>query len=176
MLQPLPVGGFRWMLDNELDGLVNRLQLPVDHANHVGVDNELGYILEVDLDYPASLHDEHNDFPMAPEKVRITESMLSEYCRTFDDVEFKPSEKLVPNLNKKTQYVIHYRNLQLYVRLGMVVSKVHRVLEFRQKDWMSQYINLNTSLRKKAESTFEKDFFKLMNNAVYGNLILIYLF
>lgn len=77
-------------------------------------------------------------------------------------------EKLVPNLMDKKKYVVHYKNLQLYLKLGMKIKKIHRILEFDEKPWMEPYIRLNTELRKKAKSSFEKDFFKLMNNSVFG--------
>lgn len=73
MKQPLPVGGFRWVPDDQHKHLIDRILLSSDHPNHVGVDNDVGYILEVDLEYPAGLHDNHNDLPLAPEKVRIVE-------------------------------------------------------------------------------------------------------
>jgi len=76
--------------------------------------------------------------------------------------------KLVPKLRKKERYIIHYRNLKLYQSLGMQVTKIHRALKFRQEAWTAPYIQLNTDLRIKATSEFEKDFFKLMNNSVYG--------
>jgi len=74
--------------------------------------------------------------------------------------------KLVPNMRKKERYIIHYRNLKLYQSLSMQVTKIHRALKFRQEAWMAPW--LNTDLRAKATSEFEKDFFKLMNNSVYG--------
>ena len=77
-------------------------------------------------------------------------------------------EKLVPNLMGKSRYVLHYRNLQLYLLLGMKITKVHKVLEFQQSPWMQPYIQKNTQLRTQAKNDFEKDFFKLMNNAVFG--------
>ncbi|MEW8688825.1 MAG: hypothetical protein AB2556_23655, partial [Candidatus Thiodiazotropha sp.] len=76
--------------------------------------------------------------------------------------------KLVPNLRNKDRYVLHYRNLQLYMSLGMRLTKVHRALRFEQSPWMEPYIRMNTELRKKATSDFEKDLYKLMNNSVFG--------
>ena len=76
--------------------------------------------------------------------------------------------KLIPNLGNKTNYVAHYRNLQLYLPLGMKLTKIHRVLKFKQSDWMKKYINFNTEKRADAENSFEKDFLKLMINSVYG--------
>ena len=77
-------------------------------------------------------------------------------------------EELVPNLYNKDRYVLHYRNLQLYMSLGMRLAKVHRALRFDQSPWMEPYIRMNTGLRKKAASDFEKDLYKLMNNSVFG--------
>ena len=80
---------------------------------------------------------------------------------------FTDCVKLVPNLRLKEKYVLHYRNLKLYNELGMQVTKIHRVIKFRQEAWMAPYIEMNTKLRAKATSDFEKDFFKLANNAVF---------
>ena len=128
-------------------------------------------ILEVDLEYPEELHNIHNDYPLAPEKVKVTESMLSEYCQTISEkygISTGLVHKLIPTLSKKEKYVLHYRNLQLYIDLGLKVTKVHRVLEFNQSPWLKQYIDFNTEKCKNAKNAFEKDFFKLMNNSVFG--------
>ena len=159
MKQLLPMGEFQWA-NPELDEV---LTTPDDAPE--------GYVLEVDLDYPEHLHDAHNDHPLAPEAISVPEQWLSDYQRTLVNElggKFTACTKLVPNLRKKERYIIHYRNLKLYQSLGMQVTKIHRVLKFRQEAWMAPYIQLNTDLRSKATSEFEKDFFKLMNNSVFG--------
>jgi len=163
MKQPLPVGGFRWLRDDEFDvNVVDGKDLRTIHSH-----DPTGYILEVDLEYPSGLHPAHNDFPLAPEKLEVTSDMLSEYCRSFNLKQIK-CQKLIPNLQNKTKYVLHYRTLQLYVQLGLVVTRVYRVLSFTQLAWMASYIDLNTRMRQAATSEFEKNFYKLANNSVYG--------
>ena len=134
-------------------------------------DSNKGLILEVDLEYPQELHDLHNDYPLAPEKVKVNKDDLSEYCKSISK-EYGIStglvSKLIPTLSKKEKYVLHYRNLQLYIDLGLKMTKVHRALEFNQSPWLKQYIDFNTEKRKNAKNAFKKDFFKLMNNSVFG--------
>ena len=134
-------------------------------------DSEKGLILEVDLEYPKELHDLHNSYPLAPEQIKVQKNMLSNYCKQIAEkyhISTGLATKLIPTLNKKERYVLHYRNLQLYIDLGLKVSKIHRVLEFNQSPWLKKYIDFNTQKRKYAKNAFEKDFFKLLNNAVFG--------
>ncbi|XP_054256909.1 uncharacterized protein LOC128981938 [Macrosteles quadrilineatus] len=141
MSQAMPFGDFRWRKDTE----INVLDISDDAAT--------GYILEVDLEYPEEIHDHHADFPLAPHHMIPPGSKIP---------------KLVTTLYDRSRYVVHYRNLKQYLNLGMKLKNIHRVLEFSQKPWMKPYIDLNTNMRTKAKNKFEIDFYKLMNNAVFG--------
>ena len=119
-------------------------------------------MLEVDLEYPDELHDLHNDYPFAPEKIEINYDMLSDYWKEISgkySIKVGEVKKLVPNLDNKTKYVVHYRNLKLYLSLGIKLTKVHRVLKFKQSDWLKKYIDFNTNKRKNGANSFEKYFF-----------------
>ena len=162
MSQYLPTGNFKWMSKKKIDQL--------DLAKYRD-DSKRGLILEVDLEYNKELHDSHNEYPLASEKVRVTEDMLSNYCKKIAakyNISTGHVSKLIPTLRNKEKYVLHYRNLQLYLDLGLKIKKVHRVLKFNQSPWLKQYIDFNTEKRKNAKNAFEKDFFKLMNNSVFG--------
>ena len=162
MSQYLPTGGFRWMTEKQ----ISKLDLAKYNEN-----DKKGLILEVDLEYPKELHNLHNDYPLAAERVCVNKDMLSGYCKkiaTEYNISTGLVSKLVPTLKNKEKYVLHYRNLQLYTELGLKVTKVHRILEFNQSPWLKQYIDFNTEKRKNAKNAFEKDFFKLMNNSVFG--------
>ena len=134
MSKPLPTHGFKWMKVDELETW------------------ELhSCILEVDLEYPKSLHDLHNDYPLAPEQIVVNKV-----------------SKLIPNLGDKKKYILHYKNLKQYLKLGLKLTNIHRGIKFKESPWLEKYISLNTKLRAEAKNEFEKDFFKLMNNSVFG--------
>ena len=127
--------------------------------------------MKVDLKYPEELHDAHNDYPQAPEKRATEPRKMSEYQRQrIADLGLEPpnTEKLVLTLEDKEKYVVHYKNLQFYLGQGLRLKKVHRVLEFNKEPWMEPYIRMNTEFCKQAKSDFETDFYKLMNNSVFG--------
>ena len=130
-----------------------------------------GFILEVDLEYLKELHNSHNEYPLAPKSTQIPDDWYSPYQKALPEklgLSKDRTKKLVLTLRDKKNYVLHYCNLQLYLSLGLKLKKVHRVLSFDQEAWMEPYIWLNTELRKRATLDFEKNFFKLMNNSVFG--------
>ncbi|XP_043280369.1 uncharacterized protein [Venturia canescens] len=141
MMEYLPQGGFEWFTGHNVDFL------------NVPDDSPVGYILEVDLDYPENCHDSHKDLPLCPEHKSAPGSKQN---------------KLMTTLEPKKRYILHYRNLKQAVQQGMKLVRVHRVLKFRQSAWLRPYIELNSELRKRARNEFEKNLYKLMNNAVFG--------
>ena len=146
MTQYLPYGNFKSMTKKE----INDFDFGLIKENSTN-----GYILEVDLEYPSDLHDFHNDYPLAPEKRRVDSDMLSKYSSSIaNNYGMKVGEvKLIPNLSNKKNYVIHYRNLQLCLSLGMKVTKVHQILKFKQSDWLKKFVDCNTEKRKKASNS-----------------------
>ena len=112
--------------------------------------SDTGYFLVVDLEYPKELHELNNECLLSPEKLTVTNDMLSTYPKKIIDkydIKVGDVKKLIPNLSNKTKYVLHYRNLQLYLFLGMKLTKIHRALQFKQ--WMKNYIDFNTEKREK---------------------------
>ena len=144
MSQKLPVHSFKWMTNKEIENIFNN--------QIVQVWKRTPCILEVDLTYPEELHDLHNDYPLCPERVECDKGV----------------KKLIPNLRNKNNYVVHYKTLIQYLNLGMELKKIHRGIKFIECDFLKPYIDKNTNLRTQAKNNFEKDFFKLMNNSVFG--------
>ena len=141
MNEYLPYKGFKWLKSIDKFDIMS-----------ISEKSSIGYFLEVELEYPEELHELHNDFPLAPEKLTVPSDMLSKYCNKIGDkykIKVDYVKKLIPNLGNKTNYVAHYRNLQLYLSLGIKLTKIHRVLKFNQFDWMKKYIYFNT--KKKNE-------------------------
>ena len=135
--QPLPTGGFRWV------------DIEPNKISELATRTDKGYILEVDVSYPAELHNPHNNLPFMCERMEIS-----------------GVEKLVPNLRDKKGYVIHIRALAQALKHGSILDRIHRAIELDQSAWVKPYIDFNTQVRTKAKNDFKKDFFKLMNNSV----------
>ena len=108
-------------------------------------------ILEVDLRYSKELHDSHNDYPLAPERIKVNKV-----------------EKLIPNLWDKTRYLVYCENCKQYESFRLKMRKFHSGIKFEEIEWLKPYFELNTILRTKAANEFEKHCFKLMNNSVFG--------
>ena len=151
MSEYLPYGGFKWVkVNNET---VNRVLNKSDNSLH-------GYFLEVDLDYPENLHEEHSDYLMVPERIKIKTERLSPYSLENAhklDIKTGNINKIVPNLMPKNNYVVHYRNLKYYLSQVLILKKVHKILEFKQSAQMKPYIDFNTQKRKEATNEADKN-------------------
>ena len=113
--------------------------------NSISKNSSIGCILEVDLEYPSELHDLHNDYPLAPEKLEISQNMLSKYCFNIANeygIKIGGVNELVPNLGNTSKYVVHYKNLQLYLSLGIKLSENHRILKIKQSYWLKNTLIL----------------------------------
>ena len=141
--------GFEWVKD--ISSFNNRLKKFIKLIKNYDEDSDKGYILELDVKYPKNLHDLHSDLPFLPERMKINK------CN-----------KLVSNLYDKKNYVAHVRSLKQAFDHGLILKKVHKVIQFNQEAWLKEYIDMNSELRTEVKNDFEKDFFKLMNNFVFG--------
>ena len=143
MSQSLPTGGFKWV-DVKPDEIIEFVKR-----------EDRRYLFEVDLRYPTDPHDSHNELPFMCKKMNLN-----------------GATKLVPNRKDKSRYVVQIRALAQALAQaldhGLILEQIHRAIEFSQSAWMKPYVDFNTQLRLKATNDFEKDFFKLMNNSVFG--------
>ena len=146
MSQKLPVNGLKWV---EKSSRFNEISIKKYNEN-----SDIGYFVEVDIAYPKELFNLHRDLPFLPESKKENKV-----------------EKLICGIEDKEKYVMHIKVSKQALNHGLVLNKVHRVIQFNQKDWLKPYINMNTKLRKEAKNDFEKDFFKLMNNSVFGKTV-----
>ena len=164
MCRKLPYGDFKWYYG----------RMDEKRVMKYSDDDDIGYILEVDLDYPKELHDLHKDYPLAPEIMCINENMLSQVQNDIHkyyygkDASDEKANKLVLNVMDKKKYVLHISALKSYLQQGLSLRKVHRAMSFKQANFLKPFIEFNTEKRKNAKNDFEKDLFKLMNNSVYG--------
>ena len=134
----------------------------------------MGYILEVDLEYCKELHDLLGDYPLCPEKIEVRSDMLSKYCENIADwynMKVGGVKKLFPNLDDKVKYVVHYEDLKYYLSLGIKPIKIHRILSFKQSNWLKKYVDFNTKKRQESTDEFNKNLYKMLNNCIFGKSI-----
>ena len=143
MSQKFSVNGFEWVEDLS--------QFKEDFIKNYDENSDEGYFYEVDVKYPKNSFNLHRDLPFLPERKKIGK------CN-----------KLVHDFHDKKNYVVHIKALKQALNHGLILKKVHRVIQFNQKAWLKPYIDMNTELKKEVKNDFEKDFFKLMNNSVFG--------
>ena len=147
MIKKLPVGSFKW--------IKNVSRIDEEFIKNYDENSDIGYFLIVDLEYPKELHDLHIDLPFLPEKMEINKH-----------------GKLLCMLYDKKRYVSHIKNIKQALGHGLKLKKISKAIAFYQEAWLKPYIDMNTELRKEAKNDFEKDFYKLMNNAVFGRSIM----
>ena len=143
MSQKLAINGFEWVK--------NSSNFNKDFIKEYDENSNTGYFFEVDVEYPKTLFNSHKDLPFLPERKKV-----------------EKVEKLICSIEDKEKYVIHIRALKQALNHGLKLKKVHRVIQFNQKAWLKTYIDMNTKYRKEAKNDFENDFFKLINNSVFG--------
>ena len=175
MSQYLPTGDFKKM--NICCGEASREAMQYDSTlmNEIKEDilntpddNEFGYFIECDLEYPAEIKEKTENFPLCPYQTKADPNLFSEYMNSVKQPNYKPTEKLMCDLTNKYNYMMHYRMFKFYTNLGMKVTKIHMIYRFKQSLWFEKNINHNTQKRTKAKTNFEKDLYKLMNNAFFG--------
>ncbi|CAG8686712.1 4388_t:CDS:2, partial [Acaulospora colombiana] len=159
MMQSMPTEGHRYLEEKEIPELYNKLincKIPDDASK--------GYMVEVDMEYPYKLHKDHTLYSLAPENLEIPKEEKSKYCQDLinDFKHFTKTKKLVPNLYNKKNYIVHYRALQCYIKLGIKLTKIHRAIEFNQSQWMKPFMEELARSRALATNDFEKNMYKLL--------------
>ena len=164
MSQYLPTGEFK------------KLQLPENYSQdqlvedllQIPDDNEYGYFIEKDLENPVEIKEKTKNFPFCRYQTKADPNLFSGYMNSLNQPNYKPTSKLMCDVTNKSKYMIHYRMFKFYLNQGMKVTKIHTIYKFKQSPWLGKYIDHNTQKRTVAKTNFEKDLYKLMNNAFCG--------
>ena len=157
MSEPIPYDEIEFDRENKLENILKTTD-----------DSDIGYFIEVDFNYPDDIKEKTKHFPFAPVKKKIHLEYFSDLMKEIILDTYTQNKNLICDWSDKKNYLIHYRNLKVYVRHGVTVDKVHKIISFRQNRWLEKFINFNTQKRNKAKKDFEKDFYKLLYNAFYG--------
>ena len=157
MSQPLPFDEIKFDENVKLEDILNTPD-----------DSDIGYFVEADLIYPYNIKEKTKNFPFAAVNKKINPDDFNDYMKTIKPDTYTQTKKLICDWSDKKNYLIHYRMLKFYIRHGMIVDKVHNIITFKQSRWLEKHINFNTQKRNQAVNEFEKDFYKILNNAFYG--------
>ena len=161
-LQHLPIGNFQIYENNSItESFINKVLNTHDCSN-------IGYILIVDLIYPDNIKHQSTNFPFCPENKTINPDNFTEYMKEHVPNPFRPTSKLICDQTNKECYIVHYRNLKFYIRMGMIICKVHRIVSFDQTPWLANYIDYNTQKRAQSDSDFKKDYHKNLICSFFG--------
>jgi len=176
----LPTHEYEWV-DNTPAGnlpLLSEIQDdPAAFIQGLNLEGSHGYLYEVDMVIPQSIHDKLNDLPPAPSRRSLdSDALSSAYQEPLlenlgQDSTYLRTKKLIADLHPKKNYIAHSTTLKQYILMGVQITKVHKVLRFQQSAWMKSFIDFNTEKRKRATNDFEKDFWKLLNNSAFGKTI-----
>ncbi|XP_059094178.1 uncharacterized protein LOC131889166 [Tigriopus californicus] len=161
----LPIGEYTFLERREIQNL---------DLDSLDENDAYGYILMVDLEYPSVLHKSHRSFPLAPERVTVTQDMLSSYQQQCQPLSYETDtgiSRLSATFFDRKEYVVHYVTLKLYLSLGMKLTKIHRVIKFRQSKFLKTYVDVCTQLRQNSKTDYGKRTFKFMTDCVYGKFI-----
>ena len=158
MSQALPYDNIKFETEN----------ICLDEILNTPDDNDIGYFLEVDIEYPHSIRQKTKHFPFCPENKLISKNDFTPYMQSIMPENYVSHKKLICDWADKRNYLIHYRMLKFYIKHGMKIKQIHSVISFKQSKWLEKYIDFNTQKRNQAVNDFEKDFYKLLNNAFYG--------
>ena len=124
--------------------------------------------LECDLEYPTEMKEKTENFPLCPYQTKADPELFSPYTNSIKQPKYKPTPKLVCDVTNKQKYMMHYRMFKFYINMGMKVTNIHTIFRYKQSSWLAKYIDHNTQKRTKAKTNFEKDLYKLLNNAFFG--------
>lgn len=165
-MQKLPMSDLKWLKKSEIKQF---------DINNIDLEGSYGYILEVDLSYPKKLHLKHNNLPLAPEILQVNDSHLSNYAKKAliesDGQKKYKDVKLIASFHDREKYVIHAKNLKLYLDLGMKLNKIHRAIKFKQEAFIAPFIEKCTAARISAKTKFSMDQFKKLANSTYGKTL-----
>ena len=158
MSQYLPTSEFeKLQLPEDNSTLDNQLEQIVEDLTHCPDNNEFGYFIECDLEYPVEIKEKTKNFPLCPYQTKADPDLFSVLMNNVNQPNYKPTSKLMCDVTNKTKYMIQYRVFKIYINMGMKVTKIQTIYRFKQSLWLEKYIIHNTQKRTKAKTNFEKD-------------------